>query len=113
MTDEEIDARLPSRLHPYLREKVAHRLLRPVELSSPEFSFAIGLLYVLADQPYGRDRWPQIVRERAASVDRAFVRRCYRVLRHARANLERRTTLLLVRLDQANEVFDKMDLDAE
>jgi hypothetical protein len=113
MTDDEIDARLPSRLHPYLREKVAHRLLRPVKLGSPEANFAIGLLYVLADRPYGRDRWPQIVSDEANSVDRAFVRRCYRVLRHARANLERRTTLLLARLDQANEVFDKVDVDAE
>src|SRR5580704_2980446 len=103
MTDDEILARLPTRLHPYLIRTLALRLLRPVKLESPEFEFAMGLMFVVAASPeVCETRWPEITREKAHLADPAFVARCYRVVQHVRANIERRTQLMLKRLAQAD-----------
>lgn len=114
MTDEEIAARLPTRLHPYLAEKLARRLLRPVELGSPEFHFAMSLLYVASERPEMYEtRWPEIASQEATLVDPVFVRRCHRVLNHVRTNLERRTALLLKRLGQVSEVLHSTEDDVQ
>lgn len=61
MTDAEIEARLPHDLHPYLRKRIALRMLRPVELGSPEWQFVISLLYVVSLGPEDwPSRWPTI-----------------------------------------------------
>lgn len=63
MTDEEIDSRFPGPFPPYLRRKVAHRLLHPVEIGSPDFHFIISLLYVMMDEPDApTSAWPNIVK---------------------------------------------------
>lgn len=99
-------SRLPARLHPYLIRPLALRLLRPVELASPEFHFAMSLLYVVAARPeLFRTRWPQIAQGEVDNVDPLFVERCYRVVQHVKANIERRNALLLKRLSQADSVF--------
>ncbi len=109
MTDEEILARIPSTLHPHLREKVACRLLRPVRLGSPEYHFVWSLLALVAAEPGSvSPRWIEIAREDAEKVDPAFVKRCYRVLEHVKTNVKRHAEGLLERLDQAGVVFENL-----
>jgi len=105
MTDEEILERLPSRLHPHLRTSLACRILRPVQLGSPEFHFAMSLLWVVAAQH--KTRWPEIARAEASAVDPAFVQRCKRIVEHVGANIRRRAARLSKSLDQAELVFDQ------
>lgn len=106
MTDEEILARLPTHLHPYLRKSLACRILRPVELGSKEFHFAMSVLFVIADQPeLIPTRWPEIAKAEMRDVDPAFARRCHRVVQHVKTNIARRASLLQTRLAQADGLF--------
>jgi hypothetical protein len=117
MTDEEILARLPHLLHPYLVRPLALRLLRPVELGSPEFHFTVQLLQIAANQP---ERWSwnvgnyvhDYVLLNARSVDPAFIQRCRRIVQHVKAKIEWRTALLQKRLDQTDLVFQLIEEDA-
>lgn len=105
MTDDEILARLPP-VHPHLVRPLVMRLLRPVQLHSPESFFVFDLLYLVAAEP---ERWPtgweKYARFHARKVDPEFVQRCYRVIQHVKAKIEWRTALLLRRLDQVEPVF--------
>lgn len=107
MTDDEIRSRLPD-LHPYLVRPLGLRLLRPVALGSPEFHFAVSLLFVVAGEPErsGPSVWPEIASDAAREADPAFVQRCYRIVQHVKDKLERRTALLLKRLGQTDGVLE-------
>ena len=113
MTDEEILARLPHLLHPYFVRPLALRLLRPVKLDSPEFHFAVKLLFLIESEPekLGQSRWAELTRDAAKMVDPLFIKRCQRIVQHAKAKIEWRTALLLKRLDQTDSVFRHIEED--
>jgi hypothetical protein len=78
-------------------------MLRPVKLGSPEFHFAMSLLWVVAQH---ETRWPEIARTKALAADPAFVQRCKRIIEHVGANVRRRAARLSKSLDQAESVFN-------
>jgi len=110
MNDEEIDSRFPGPFPPYLRKKVVHRLLHPVNLGSRDYHFVLSLLYVMKDDPdKPTSAYPNIVKSRLKDVDPQTAERCVYVLRQTSDRLQYHTNRLLKRMSRALALLDPDD----
>jgi hypothetical protein len=109
MKDTEIDDRFPGPFSPYLRKKIAHRLLHPVELQSPDFYFIMSLLYVMQDDPDNpQTAWQSVARLEMYDVTDETRNRCEQITRETIDRLRHNTDRLIRRMSRALEVLNPL-----
>jgi hypothetical protein len=107
MNDAEIDERVPRSFTPYLRKKIAHRLLHPVALGSPEWHFLTSLLHVMADDPDNpQSAWRSVARVRMNEVNSEVKERCEYVIGQTIKRLRHHSNRVIGRMTRALEVLD-------